>query len=310
MKKMILSAIASMLILNAAQASAMASNMGADMKMKESAMMMGNKKAGEMSSAMKHMKADELLLLRTRPGVTQPVLLWGAKSHEPEYLIVFFPSSNGNIGVMTKDGRAQAERFYLLEKQRALFSTPQFAVAVIDTPSDRRGLGEAFRQSEEHFTDMRAVLAELKVRYPKAKVVLMGHSRGSVSAGYVSRALASEVDATVLLSARYKEAARPANATQEAPGGTGLSGIDFSKLSKPTLLVHHTSDACPSTLYADAAEKARYTQLVTLEGPADKPPMNPGEYALCAQGTNHWFAGQETLAGQKIIEWLTKNVKK
>ncbi|ELM3617539.1 MAG: alpha/beta hydrolase [Shewanella sp.] len=251
-------------------------------------------------------KADELIQLETRTGVTQPVLLWEAKSQEPEFLIVFFPSSNGNIGLKMKDGKAEAEKFYLLEKQRELFTSPRFAVAVIDTPSDRKGLGESFRQSEEHFTDMRKVLSELKQRYPKSKVVLMGHSRGSVSAGYVSRALASEVDATVLLSARYKVAAKPADAPQEAPGGTGLSAIDFSQLGKPTLLVHHTNDACSSTLYADAAEKAQYTPLVKIDGPVDKAPMNPGEFALCAPGTNHWFAGQETLVGEKVIEWLTK----
>ncbi|MGL5335605.1 MAG: alpha/beta hydrolase family protein [Enterovibrio sp.] len=251
-------------------------------------------------------KADELLLLEARDGVTQPVLLWEAKSKDPEFLIVFFPSSNGNIGLTMKNGKAEAEIFYLLEKQRKLFTSPRFAVAIVDTPSDRKGLGEEFRQSEEHFTDMKEVLSELKERFPKAKVVLMGHSRGTVSAGHVSKALASDVYATVLLGGRYKVAPKPADAPQEAPGGLGLSTINFGKLAKPTLLVHHFNDACPTTPYADAAEKAKYTSVVRINGPVDKTPKSSSAYALCATGTNHWFAGQETLVGKKIIEWLNK----
>lgn len=181
---------------------------------------------------------------------------------------------------------------------------PQFAVAVIDTPSDRKGLGESFRLSEAHFTDMKKVISELKIRFPKSKVVLMGHSRGTVSAGYVSQALKSEVDATILLSARYKLATRPVNAPQEAPGGTGLSEIDFSQLNKPTLLVHHVNDACPSTLFSDAQEKSQYTLLIEIEGPVDTMHTQTGEFALCAPSTNHWFVGKESIVGEKIIEWL------
>lgn len=66
------------------------------------------------------------------------------------------------------------------------------------------------------------------------------------------------------------------------------------------------SDLVRTPHYADAAEKAQYTPLVKIDGPVDKAPMNPGEFALCAPGTNHWFAGQETLVGEKVIEWLTK----
>ncbi|MGL4191577.1 MAG: hypothetical protein ACRCRU_03200 [Vibrio sp.] len=251
-------------------------------------------------------KSDELLILETRAGITQPVLLWETKNQEPEFLVVFFPSSNGNIGLTSRDGVVGAERFYLLQNLREEFEPSKFAVAIIDTPSDRNGLGESFRQSEEHFVDMKIVLSELKKRFPSSKVILMGHSRGSVSAGHVSRALDSQVDATVLLAARYKESARPVDAPQEAPGGKGLSEINFDKLNKPTLLVHHVNDACPSTLYADAKEKEIYAPLITISGPVDKSPMDTGEFALCAPGTNHWFSGQEKLVGEKIIAWLSE----
>lgn len=250
-------------------------------------------------------EADELIKLETRAGVTQPVLLWDTKSHTPDFLIVFFPSGNGNIGFKENNGKIEG-KFYFLEKQRELFNSSSFAVAIIDTPSDRKGLGESFRQSEAHFTDMKKVISELKLRFPKSKIVLMGHSRGTVSAGYVSKALGNEVDATVLLSARYKFAERPIDAPQEAPGGSGLSNLDFNELSNPTLLVHHLNDGCPSTLYTDAKESAQSIPLVTINGVVDDAPKMPGEFALCSSGTNHWFAGQEKLVGEKIIEWLSE----
>lgn len=250
-------------------------------------------------------QADELIRLETRTGVTQPVLLWEEKSDAPEFLIVFFPSGNGNVGFVEHNGKIDG-KFHFLEKQRELFVSQRFAVAIIDTPSDRKGLGESFRQSEEHYTDVKQVISKLKQRFPKSKLVLMGHSRGSVSAGYVSRALASEVDATVLLSARYKIAERPADAPQEAPGGSGLSDLDFNELRNPLLLIHHVNDGCPSTLYVDAKERAQSTPLVTIDGIADEVPAKPGEFALCSPGTNHWFTRQEKIVGEKIIEWLNK----
>ncbi|HBO39154.1 MAG TPA: hypothetical protein DD638_10895 [Pasteurellaceae bacterium] len=244
-------------------------------------------------------KADELIKLNTRDGVQQPVLLWEQQNKNPEYLIIFFPSSNGNIETRVKDGQAGADKYYLISNQRELLTSKGFAVAVIDTPSDRIGMGEAFRQSADHATDIKKVIAELKQRFPKSKLVLMGHSRGTVSVGYLSRTFEDQIDATVLLAARYQNDPRPADAPPEAPGGTGLSEIDFSHFKKPVLLVHHLKDACGSTPFADAEQQSKYADLIKIEG-------NDQDISLgtCATGTNHWFVGQEELVGEKVIEWL------
>src|SRR4030095_4820091 len=77
--------------------------------------------------------ADELIRFKTRPDVTQSMLLWEPYPPRPELVIVFFPGGAGNVGLELKDGRAEAARPFLFSRQRELLAQPQFAVAIIDT---------------------------------------------------------------------------------------------------------------------------------------------------------------------------------
>ena len=53
-----------------------------------------------------------------------------------------------------------------------------------------------FRQSRPHVTDMSAVVREIRVKYPTSRLVLLGHSAGTVSAMEVALAVGREIDAT------------------------------------------------------------------------------------------------------------------
>jgi predicted alpha/beta-hydrolase family hydrolase len=244
--------------------------------------------------------ADELITINTRSGITQSILLWEPYSPKPEFVIALFTGGAGNVGMGVKDGRAEAARPYLFSRQRELFSQPQFAVAIIDTPSDRKGMSEEFRQSADHVTDMEHVVAEIRRRFPDARLVVMGHSRGTVSAGYISRALEGRVAATVLFSGRYHPTPRAADAPPEAPGGSGLSALDLGALKNPVLLVHHSKDACGATPFAQANQLSARVPLIKVDGIDEKPSETP-----CASGTNHWLAGLEKAAGEEVVKWLT-----
>ncbi|MGH8603380.1 MAG: hypothetical protein ACREXR_11600 [Gammaproteobacteria bacterium] len=46
--------------------------------------------------------ADELITLGTRPGVTQPVLLWQPSPADPRVVLLLFPGAGGNVGFERK----------------------------------------------------------------------------------------------------------------------------------------------------------------------------------------------------------------
>jgi len=243
--------------------------------------------------------ADELITLKPRPDATQSILLWEPHSQVPDIVFLLFPGGPGNVRLGLKDGLAEAASPHIFSRQREVLAKPQFAVAVIDAPSDQKDMDEDFRMSAKHLTDAEAVVREIRNRFPKARLVVIGHSRGTVSAGYVSRTLGDQVSAVVLLSGRYQRLP----ATQ--PGGParpGLSELDLGSLKSPVLLVHHAKDACPPTQLASTADLAVRLPMITVNG-NDEASTGPGP--ACGPGTNHWFVGLEKVTGEEVIKWLS-----
>jgi hypothetical protein len=240
--------------------------------------------------------ADEIITLKTRPEVTQSMLLWEPYSQTPDVVIVLFPGGPGNVALEIKDGRATATRPYVFSRQREILAQPQFAVVVIDAPSDQKDMGQEFRLSAKHLTDIEVAIREVRSRFPKARLVIMGHSRGTVSAGYASRALGDQVSAVVLLSGVYR-------ATKLDPlipsSGPGLSELDLGSLKVPTLIVHNTKDACPAAPFKPAEEVSGKLSMITVNGSDEANIGSP-----CGPGTNHWFVGMEKATGDEVVKWL------
>ena len=240
--------------------------------------------------------ADELITIRTRPDVTQSLLLWEPHPTNPDTVILLFPGGPGNIGLAMKDGRAEAARPYIFSLQREVLSQQKFAVVVIDAPSDTKEMSQEFRLSERHATDMEAVALEIKTRFPNSKIVVLAHSRGTVSAGYFSRRVGEKVGALVLFSGVYR-------ATKLDPlipsSGPGLSELDLGALKVPVLIVHNTKDACPAAPFKSAEDVAGKLSMIAVNS-ADE--ANKG--SPCGPRTNHWFAGMEKETGDEVVKWL------
>ena len=191
---------------------------------------------------------------------------------------------------------SEAEKPHLFSSARSAISRPQLAIVVVDAPSDQKDMDQAFRMSARHSTDMTAVAHEIRKRFPNARLVIMGHSRGTISAGYVSRALGNEVSAVVLFSGIYA-------ATQPSPQirapGPGLSELDLGSLKSPVLIVHHAKDGCPAAPFPPAQQLSAKLPMITVNG-NDETSAGPP----CGPGSNHLFMGLEKAVGEEVLKWL------
>jgi len=235
-------------------------------------------------------RADTVITLSPRPGVMQMFLLWDPSPSDPQVVLLIFPGGGGNIGFEAINGYVVARTGYLFSRQRDLVQRPEVAVAVITAPSDRPDMDAEFRRSAQHSEDMAAVMDVLKSRFPKGRLVLLGHSRGTVSAAYVGQALGDRVGAVILVSGFYDRDPRR---------GVGLSEFNFDGLKTPLLIVHHVKDLCPTTLFGSAQKLTERFPSIVVDGPDETRTEQP-----CAPGTNHWFARREKETIDQVFNWL------
>lgn len=233
--------------------------------------------------------ADEIIALNSRSGVTQTVLLWQPSPSDPQVLLLIFPGGGGN-GFETMNGKVVARGPYLFSRQRDLLERPEVAVAVIAAPSDQPDMDSEFRRSARHLEDVTAAVRDLTSRYPRARLALLGHSRGTVSAAYVAQALGDRLTAVILMSGFYDRDARR---------GAGLSEFNFDALKTPLLIVHHVKDRCPTNLFGPAQKLTERFPAIVVDGPDETRPDQP-----CAPGTNHWFAGREKETIDEVFNWI------
>jgi hypothetical protein len=233
-------------------------------------------------------RADELVTLPTRPGVTERFLLLSHAGAAPAAVAVLFPGGAGVIPLPDDPAALRRGRNFLV-RSRELFVDRDVAVALVDAPSDRQeGMSDGFRSGGDHRRDVEAVLAELRGRFPGARVFLVGTSRGTVSAAWLGRALGNAVAGVVLTSTVFASTHR----------AEGLQGFDFGRIGAPLLFVHHASDACPICPYADAARLGARFPLVTVRG--GRPPESEPCDALSAHG----YLGREAETVAAIKAWM------
>src|SRR6185295_2415414 len=181
-------------------------------------------------------EAQEIVTVGSRPGVTQSFFIAGMGERKAEALALLYIGGGGSIRLRMEDGRPKFGANNFLPRSRAEFIRNGVLPVVMDAPSDQPGgLTDYYRSSDQQAVDARAVLAELKKRFPGLPVFLVGTSKGTVTAAYVGRALGSEVAGVVLTSSLFTP-----------PRGSTLAGFDYASIKVPLLLVHHREDACES----------------------------------------------------------------
>ena len=234
--------------------------------------------------------AEDIITLSTRPGITQSYLLTSPESGKPQAVAVLFPGGAGKVDLERETARTRPGGNFLV-RSRQFFAQEGVAAAVVDAPSDQAaGMQDAFRLGEAHTEDLGKVVADLKKRFPGLPIVLVGTSRGTISAAAVGRRLGKEVSGVVLTSTVFQ-------ANRRQPG---LSGFDFATIPVPLLFVHHTEDACNVTPYSSAKGLAGRFPLISVSGGI--PPQSDPCEAMSAHG----YIGKEAETVKAISQWVLK----
>jgi hypothetical protein len=235
--------------------------------------------------------AEEIVTLATRDSATQSFLLLAPEQAKPAAAAVLFPGGSGSIRLRTEDGLIKFGEGNFLVRSRQMFADGGVAVAIVDAPSDQaQGMDDRFRLGDKHAADIAAVVAELKKRFEKIPIFLVGTSRGTVSAAATGQVLADGVAGVVLTSTLFV-AART---------GPGLSGFDFATIKSPLLFVHNVDDGCRFTPYHSAkALEGRYP-LITVRG-GEAPRSD-----ACEAFSYHGYLGKEKETVAAMVNWMLK----
>jgi pimeloyl-ACP methyl ester carboxylesterase len=240
--------------------------------------------------------------IQTPRGATQAFIL--IKPNNPVASVILFAGGHGALGLRSATTmKWGAENF--LVRCRDLFAAHNFAVAVVDAPSDQQqGMSAMFRLSGAHAGDIGAVAAYLK-KQAGVSVWLVGTSMGTFSAARGAIAT-KDIDGLVLTST-ITRAMSESILAKSHPDGVASMALD--EITVPTLIVFHRKDACKVTPAADAPKlskrltKASKVEIALLDG-GDATLSDP-----CRAKAPHGYFGMEAEAVNTIAKFISDNSK-
>jgi hypothetical protein len=235
-------------------------------------------------------EAQEVVTVASRPGVTQSFFVAGMGERKAEALALLYVGGGGSIRLRMEKGQPTFGANNFLPRARGEFIRNGILPVVMDAPSDQLGgLTDYYRVSDQQSADARAVVAEVRKRYPRQPLFIVGTSKGTVTAAYVGRALGGDIAGVVLTSSLFAP-----------PRGATLAGFNYGSIKAPLLFVHHREDACEATPYAEAYGLASRYPLISVKG-GKAPESGP-----CDPYGPHGFYGKEPGTIGAIAAWMLK----
>jgi hypothetical protein len=237
--------------------------------------------------------SQELVSVATRPGVTQPFVILPMHGREPAAIALLFIGGGGRINARVENVTLIFGARNFLPRSGSEFARNGLLAVVMDAPSDQRELSDSYREEREQTADARAVIAELRRRYPGLPLYLVGTSRGTISAAYIGRDLGAEIAGVVLTSTLF---GGPNPRRQVA----SLRGFDYAAIKSRLLFVHHRDDGCEHTPYSEAARLGARYDLISVRG------GKPAESAACEPFAAHGYFGKEPQTVDAMAAWMLK----
>jgi hypothetical protein len=235
--------------------------------------------------------------LAPRPNVEQAYLLLREATPVKAVAVLI----TGGYGLLKFEGTGtdikwnpQGNSYVMLNRQ--LFVDAATAAAIVDAPTDQWSIGATpkFRKGADHAADLRAVVADLRKRFPGARIFLVGTSQGSTSAAFVGKALGKDIDGVVLTASVFVWAPAKWGYLHDS----NLVDFDYAQIQAPLLIVHHRDDPCGITPYAPAADLGAKYPLISVKG--GSPVQDNG----CGPLGPHGFLGREREVAAEILNWM------
>jgi hypothetical protein len=240
--------------------------------------------------------AQEIVTVSARPGVTQSFFIANMGEVKPEAVALLLSGGGGNIRLRTEGGQIKFGDRNFLPRSRREFIRNGVLPVILDNPSDQQsgeGMSDEFRESLSHVMDIRAVMAEVRKRYPGMPIFLVGTSRSTLSVAYLAGKFEGEAAGAVLSSSLFYTGSGP-RARQ------ALARFNWGTIRIPLLVVHHAEDGCGATPYMEAQRLASRFPLITVRG--GKAP----ESAPCEPLAAHGFYGKEAETVDAMAAWMLK----
>ena len=193
-------------------------------------------------------------------------------------VLLVFPGGDGSLG-LGDSPPAVSPGAGFIGALRKYFVRPGTAIVLMDSPTAHRSMPVEYRETPEHRAWLAALVARMRERFPKARLIGVGYSNGAVSALIAGRE--PGVSGVVLLAGIFRRYA-----------DLGAFGVEV-----PMLVVHHEVDRC---VPPDFDEPFRRVLKPTMVRNVAQ------QYGseLCGPVSAHQFYGQETTVAAVVLEWL------
>ena len=208
---------------------------------------------------------------RYSDGDEIPYVFVSSTTLPPKYVVIVMPGGHGTIGLKkNSDGTPFfSGKGNFLVRTRGMFADNDVAVAVID-----RG---------RSLDRMRGVVADLRAKFPAAKIYIAGTSMSTTETIYMSENMDGEVAGFIHTSSV-----------------AAIGGLDTRNRKSRNLIVTHKNDGCtritPTSSSIESSQ--RYgTTLFVMEGGID-------EGDPCQAAGHHGYRGIEQEVVDKIKAWI------
>jgi hypothetical protein len=237
---------------------------------------------------------EQVLSMPVADHASIAYLLTQKDGSHPDWVLVMFAGGDGSLQLgQASDGTLSLRlKDNFLVRARTLLVDDRFATALVDAPSDQPGgYSDSFRTSPRHAQDVERIAADLRSRFPTARLVLIGTSRGTISSAFVGRALPDTWDAVIHTSTLSSPSRGQALA---------LVGFNYGEIhARRQLFVHHVDDGCFLCSFSATKRLAEDGHdLIAVRGGSAR--GNP-----CAAMAHHGFYGQDQAVVAALKAWIS-----
>lgn len=234
----------------------------------------------------------EIRSISTRDGVTLDFLVRTKGASLDKTALILFPGGEGaRMFRIDENGKVKGNNFLVRTSKDF---AQEFTAIIVDTPSDHlEGMNDDFRKSTQHAQDI-IKLIEYLTSQGVERVYLVGTSRGTLSVAALAAQIQHKNFKGLILTSSLEYA-------------KFMRWIPLEKITLPTLMVHHSEDACK---ICDVYEAKRTRDILAQHTTVDFVEVSGGDLPKsgpCEAMSAHGYLGVEEKAVKPIIDWVRKH---